>query len=258
MNESPVALVTGGGRGIGRAIAVGLAAIGYDIVVNYHSDADSAEEVRQHVEATGRQCATVQADVSSRDDRGRLIECVRATFGRLDVLVNNAGVAPLKRTDLLEADEDSFDRVMETNLKGPYFLTQRAAVWMIEQRKSHPERKLRIINIGSVSAYASSPSRGEYCISKAGIGMMTRLYADRLAEFGIGVYEIRPGIIRTDMTRAVQEKYDAMIAEGLTPIRRWGTPEDAAQAVCAVAEGRLDYSTGQVIDVDGGFHLRRL
>lgn len=258
MSESPVALVTGGGRGIGRAIAVGLAQIGYDAVVNYHSDADSAEAVKRMVEAAGRRCEAIQADIGSRTDRAALIEQVRAEFGRLNLLVNNAGVAPLKRVDLLEADEESFDRVMETNLKGPYFLTQRAAVWMIEQRKSHPERALRIINIGSVSAYASSPSRGEYCISKAGIGMMTRLYADRLAEFGIGVFEIRPGIIRTDMTRAVQEKYDAMIAEGLTPIRRWGTPEDVAQAVCAVAEGRLDFSTGQVIDVDGGFHLKRL
>ena len=183
---------------------------------------------------------------------------MQTDFDRLDLLVNNAGVAPLNRVDLLEADEDSYDRVMAINLKGPYFLTQRVANWMIEQRKTHPERTPRIINISSVSAYASSPARGEYCLSKAGLSMMTRLYADRLAEFGVGVFEIRPGIIRTDMTGAVRGKYDALIAAGLTPIRRWGTPEDVAEAVCAVAEGRLDFSTGQVLDIDGGFHLRRL
>lgn len=258
MNEAPVAVVTGGSRGIGRAIAVGLAEIGYDVVVNYRSDADSAADVRRRIQAMGRRCEMVQADISCGKDRAALVERVQTDFDRLDLLVNNAGVAPLNRVDLLEADEDSYDRVMAINLKGPYFLTQRVANWMIEQRKTHPERTPRIINISSVSAYASSPARGEYCLSKAGLSMMTRLYADRLAEFGVGVFEIRPGIIRTDMTGAVRGKYDALIAAGLTPIRRWGTPEDVAEAVCAVAEGRLDFSTGQVLDIDGGFHLRRL
>lgn len=258
MNETPVALVTGAGRGIGRAIAFALAGLGYDIVVNYRSDADSAADVQRRIQAMGRHCRTVQADITCGKDRAALVESVQTVFGRLDLLVNNAGVAPLKRTDLLDADEDSYDRVMATNLKGPYFLTQRVAVWMIEQRKTHPRRTPRIINISSVSAYAASPARGEYCLSKAGLAMMTKLYADRLAEFGIGVFEIRPGIIRTDMTDPVREKYDALIADGLTPIRRWGTPEDVAQAVCAIAEGRLDFSAGQVLDIDGGFHLRRL
>jgi 3-oxoacyl-[acyl-carrier protein] reductase len=190
--------------------------------------------------------------------RAQILELAKAKFGRCDILVNNAGTAPLKRMDLLEATEESFDRVLGINLKGPYFLTQIVANWMIEQRQQDPQRPLRIVNIGSISAYTSSPSRGEYCISKAGIAMMTKLYADRLAEYDIGVFEISPGIIETDMTRAVKEKYDRLIAEGLTPIRRWGQPDDVAKAVGAIAEGRLDFSTGSVINVDGGFHLRRL
>jgi len=183
---------------------------------------------------------------------------VKEKFGRCDMLVNNAGVAPSKRMDVLEATEQSYDRVMNVNLKGPYFLTQLVANWMIEQRRQYPKRNFRIVNTGSISAYTSSPARGEYCLSKAGISMMTKLYADRLAEFGIGVFEIRPGIIMTDMTSVVKDKYDKLIAEGLTPIKRWGQPEDVAKAVGAIAEGRLDFSTGQVINVDGGFHLRRL
>jgi NAD(P)-dependent dehydrogenase (short-subunit alcohol dehydrogenase family) len=147
---------------------------------------------------------------------------------------------------------------MAINLKGPYFLTQKVANWMISQMQAHPDRRCRIVNISSMSAYTSSPSRGEYCVSKAGVSMMTKLYADRLAEYGIGVFEIRPGIIATDMTAVVREKYDKLIADGLTPIKRWGKPDDIARAVAAVAEGRLDFSTGQVINVDGGFHLRRL
>ena len=179
-------------------------------------------------------------------------------FRRLNLLVNNAGMAPRERTDILEATEESFDRVMGINLKGPYFLTQQVANWMVEQKKAHPDREFRIVSTGSISAYTSSPARGEYCLSKAGVSMMTKLYADRLAEYGIGVFEISPGIIATDMTSVVKDKYDKLIAEGLTPIKRWGLPEDIAKAVGAIAEGRLDFSTGQVINVDGGFPLRRL
>jgi NAD(P)-dependent dehydrogenase (short-subunit alcohol dehydrogenase family) len=174
------------------------------------------------------------------------------------MLVNNAGVAPTERADILEASEESFDRVMSINLKGPYFLTQAIANWMIEQKEEEPDRTPRIVNTGSISAYTSSPERGEYCISKAGVGMMTKLYADRLAEYNIGVFEVRPGIVKTDMISAVQDKYDRLIADGITPIKRWGLPEDIGRAVGAIAEGRLDFSTGQVINVDGGFHLRRL
>ncbi len=244
--KRPVAIVTGGSRGIGRAIAIELAGLRFDVVIN-HFD----------FTADGKPLA-LRGDVSSDADRKALIKAVKDGFGRCDMLVNNAGVAPLKRMDLLEATEASFDRVLGINLKGPYFLTQLVAKWLIEQKKQNPEKNYRIINIGSMSSYTSSTARGEYCISKAGVSMMTMLYADRLAEFGIGVFEIRPGIIETDMTSVVKEKYDKLIADGLTPIKRWGKPEDVAKAVSAIAEGKLDFSTGQIINVDGGFHLRRM
>lgn len=258
METIPVALVTGASRGIGRAIAVQLARMGYFAVINFRSDAKAAADAQQEIVRQGGSCECVQADIAQAADRRRLLEHIKSSRGRLDLLVNNAGIAPLRRQDLLYTDEESYDRVMNTNLKGPFFLTQQAALWMMEQKKNNPQRAFRIINISSISAYASSTTRGEYCISKAGLSMMTQLFADRLAEFDIGVYEIRPGIIQTDMTAAVKEKYDRLIAEGLTPQKRWGRPEDVAQAVAAAAEGRLDFSTGQVINVDGGFHLRRL
>jgi len=256
MAERPAAIVTGASRGIGRAIALELASLGYDLVVNRVQR--KPPQMQKEVEAFGARCEFVQGDIGNAEDRDRLVASAKSTFGRCDFLVNNAGVAPSKRMDLLEATEESFDRVMGINLKGPYFLTQLVANWMVEQKKTHPERAFRIVNTGSISAYTSSPARGEYCVSKAGISMMTMLYADRLAEYGIGVFEIRPGIIQTDMTSVVKDKYDKLIAEGLTPIKRWGQPEDIAKAIGAIAEGRLDFSTGQVINVDGGFHLRRL
>lgn len=256
MRERPVAIVTGASRGIGRAIALELAALGFDLVVN-RTKAEPPTIIKE-IEELGGRCEFVQGDISKAEDRQQLIDLAKSKFGRCDMLVNNTGVAPLQRMDILDATEESFDRVMGINLKGPYFLTQLVANWMIEQRKRHPNRPLRIVNIGSISAYTSSPSRGEYCISKAGISMMTKLYADRLAEYNIGVFEISPGIIQTDMTSAVKDKYDKLIAEGLTPIKRWGQPKDVAKAVGAIAEGRFDFSTGTVINVDGGFHLRRL
>ena len=256
MSERPAAIVTGASRGIGRAIAIELATLCYDLVINRVQQQPS--QTQKEVEDLGAQCECVQADIGSSEDRSRLVESTKKRFGRCDLLVNNAAAAPLKRLDILEATEESYDRVLGINLKGPYFLTQLVANWMVEQRKQHPDRPLRIINIGSVSSYASSPARGEYCISKAGLSMMTKLYAHRLAEYNIGVFEISPGIIATDMTSPVKAKYDKLIAEGLAPIKRWGQPEDVAKAVGAVAEGRLDFSTGTVIDVDGGFHLKRL
>lgn len=256
MKERPVAIVTGASRGIGRAIALELATLGFDLVVNRVQQ--PPPQTQKEAEGLGTRCEFVQADISNAEDRSLLISVTSSKFGRCDMLVNNTGVAPLQRMDILDATEESFDRVMGINLKGPYFLTQLVANWMIEQRKRHPNRPLRIVNIGSISAYTSSPSRGEYCISKAGVSMMTKLYADRLAEYNIGVFEISPGIIQTDMTSAVKDKYDKLIAEGLTPIKRWGQPEDVAKAVGAIAEGRFDFSTGTVINVDGGFHLRRL
>jgi NAD(P)-dependent dehydrogenase (short-subunit alcohol dehydrogenase family) len=265
MAERPVAIVTGASRGIGKGIAKELASLDYDLVVNHFDftteggqDESRAVQTQKEIQDLGARCEILRGDVSSAEDRSSLLALTKGKFGRCDMLVNNAGVAPSKRTDLLEATEESFDRVMGINLKGPYFLTQQVANWMIEQKKTHPKRAFRIVSTGSISAYTSSPARGEYCVSKAGISMMTKLYADRLAEYGIGVFEISPGIIETDMTRVVKDKYDKLIAEGLTPIKRWGQPEDIAKAVGAIAEGRLDFSTGQVINVDGGFHLRRL
>ena len=265
MADRPVAIVTGASRGIGRAIALELAGMGYDITLGHFdftadgkADESAGIETCEKIKSAGAECLAVRADVSSAQDRARLVELTKKTFSRCDMLVNNAGIAPAKRMDLLEATEESFDRVLRVNLKGPYFLTQLVANWMIEQKSARAEGKFRIVNTGSLSAYTCSPARGEYCISKAGIGMMTALYADRLAEYGIGVFEIRPGIIATDMTSTVKDKYDKLIAEGLTPTKRWGQPDAIARAVKAIAEGGLDFSTGQVINVDGGFHLRRL
>jgi NAD(P)-dependent dehydrogenase (short-subunit alcohol dehydrogenase family) len=200
----------------------------------------------------------IQADVAQEVDRKDLISETLSHFGRLDLLVNNAGMAPRRRLDILEVGEDSYDEVMAVNLKGPFFLTQRVARTMIDLLNSGIITEPQIISISSISAYTSSPNRGEYCLSKAGMGMMTGLFADRLAEYGIGVYEIRPGVIETDMTASVKERYDRLIINGLTPIRRWGQPNDVAKAVVAIEEGYLPFSTGEIINVDGGFHLRRL
>ncbi len=261
----PAAIVTGASRGIGKAIALDLAGLGYDLAISHfdfapdgRADESAGQAAAQEIRKAGAECRELRADVASASDRQALVALARQTFGRCDLLVNNAGVAPRQRVDLLEATEESFECVMAVNLKGPYFLTQLVARWMIEQRHDDARRALRIVNIGSISAFTSSPARGEYCLSKAGVGMMTALFADRLAEYNIGVFEIRPGIIATDMTAAARDKYDKLIAEGLTPTRRWGRPEDVAAAVGAIASGRLDFSTGQVINVDGGFQLRRL
>jgi len=255
MNEYPTALVTGAARGIGAAVAVELAKNGLNVAI---FDIFESDQVAEDVRGAGREALSITGDVTIAEDRTNALEAVEHQFGRLDVLVNNAGVAPSVRADILEASEDSYDRVMSINLKGPYFLTQAAANWMIRQRQSRPDDWMCIINISSCSAYAASPSRGEYCLSKAAVSMATKLYAARLAECGIGVYEIRPGIIATDMTSGVKDKYDKLIAEGLTPIKRWGLPRDVAAAAATCARGELKFSTGEVINVDGGFHLRTL
>lgn len=256
-----VALVTGASRGIGRAIAIELGRIGYDVLINYRSNAAEAEQTLNAVKAVATDDARVEtfaADVANEDDRQRLVAHTRELFGRLDLLVNNAGIAPEKRVDILETSAESFDRLLNVNLKGPFFLSQLVARWMIEQKQSSDDYTPAIVNIGSVSAYAASPERAEYCISKAGLAMMTSVFAARLADEGINVYEIRPGVIATDMTASVKEKYDKKIEDGLTPIKRWGTPEDVGRAVAAIASGSFPFSTGEVINVDGGFHLRRL
>jgi 3-oxoacyl-[acyl-carrier protein] reductase len=252
------AIVTGASRGIGRGIALSLAGAGFQVVVNYAHNVDAAREVAERVEAAGGRAHLVQADIAAASERERLVDESYQTCGRIDLLVNNAGVAPAVRADLLEATEDSFDRVIGINLKGPYFLTQLVARRMIDQVHSGAVPAPKIVTVSSISAYAASVNRGDYCLAKAGLGMLTALYAARLAEHGIGVYEIRPGIVATDMTGPVRERYDALIAGGLTPIRRWGQPEDVGRAVLAIATDLLPFSTGQVIDVDGGFHLRTL
>ena len=249
-----VAIVTGASRGIGRAIALGLAQSGWHVAINYARSADAADEVKREVESRGGRGLIVQADIAKTDDRKRLLDETTKTLGPIELLVNNAGVAPDVRADLLEASEESFDRLININLKGPYFLTQLVARAMIAQ-----STRGKIVNITSVSAYTASTNRGDYCVSKAGLAMMTQLYAARLAEHGINVYEIRPGVIETDMTGPVKSKYDKLIFEqDLTPIHRWGKPEDVAAAVNAIAADLLPFSTGEVINVDGGFHLRRL
>lgn len=256
--SSQVAIVTGASRGIGRGIATALGSQGWTVVINYRGNAAAAQEAAEAVNAAGGQALIVQADIGVAPDRDFLVRETLEKCGRLDLLVNNAGMAPRQRMDLLQTTEGSYDEVMGVNLKGPFFLTQRVANVMIEQLQHGTVTEPKIINIGSVSAYTASVNRGEYCISKAGLGMMTALFADRLAEFGILVYELRPGVINTDMTSVVKQRYDALIDGGLTPLKRWGEPDDVAKAVLALVGGYLPFSTGEVINVDGGFHLRRL
>jgi 3-oxoacyl-[acyl-carrier protein] reductase len=258
MSEARAALVTGGSRGIGRAIALELAAAGWDIGVGYARNLRAAEETLSLVEARGRRAVLCPGDLASPAGRLAVLAAMREGFDRIDVLVNNAGAAPRTRADLLEATEESFDEAIAVNLKGPYFLSQAAARWMVEIHARFPERKLAMVNVSSISEYAASVNRGEYCLAKAGVGMMTRLFAERLAEFDIRVNEVRPGIIATDMTEGVKEKYDRLIAGGLTPIRRWGRPEDVGRAVAAILSGGFDFTTGAAFEVDGGFSLRKL
>jgi NAD(P)-dependent dehydrogenase (short-subunit alcohol dehydrogenase family) len=259
-----VAFVTGASRGIGRGIILELARQGYDLAGNSRTlepenTASGLFEVRQRAEELGAVFLPLQGDVSSREDHERMVGAILERFGRIDVLVNNAGVAPEKRIDILDATSESFDRVLGINLRGPYFLTQRVARQMVAQTKSDPGANPHsIVFVTSVSAYTSSPARAEYCVSKAGLSMAAAVFADRLSEFGINVFEVRPGIIKTDMTAAVESKYDKLIAEGLIPQRRWGLPEDIGKAVSALVSGSFPYSTGAVIEVSGGMNLRRL
>ena len=279
------ALITGASRGIGRAIAISMGARKFNVIVNYLGNLEAANETVALVTQAGGKAIAVQGDIGRAEDRRRLVEESLKAFGSIDILINNAGIPPAKRDDLLDADEEIYDRVMDTNLKGPFFLTQLVARAMTgssefrvpssELQGSKPgenasdsstrnseleTRNFRcIININSISAYAVSVHRSQYCIAKAGMSMMTQLFAARLAAENIPVYEIRPGIIDTDMARNAKSKYDKLILEGdLLPQARWGMPEDVAKAVGSIVDGALPYSTGAVIDVDGGFHIRRL
>ena len=253
-----VALITGGSRGIGFGIATKLAAIGFDLAINGLREENEVEEVLNKLKEFGNDVIYCRGDTSSSGDRESIIAKVKEHYGQLHVLVNNAGIHPKERKDILEATEKSFDEVISVNLKGSYFLTQKVANWMIDQKKNDKEFNGCIINISSISATVVSVNRGEYCISKAGLSMATQLFAVRLGEFNIPVYEVRPGVIYTDMTAGVKGKYDKLIEEGLCVQQRWGLPEDIGKAVASLANGDFTYSTGQVIMVDGGLTIPRL
>jgi NAD(P)-dependent dehydrogenase (short-subunit alcohol dehydrogenase family) len=251
------AFVTGGSRGIGLGIAQALAAEGWRLAINgMRPEAD----VREVIHALRQRTATIycQGDISRAADRAVCLDRIRSEFGALNLLVNNAGIAPPRRDDILEATEESFDKVFDVNLKGPYFLTQAVARHMIERRQDDPAFDGCIINISSVSAEVASVNRGDYCMARAGTSMATKLWAVRLAEFGIRVYEIRPGIVATDMTAGVKEKYDKLIAGGLTLEPRWGEPEDIGRAAAALARGDFPYASGQVVTLAGGMTIGRL
>lgn len=252
-----VALITGGSRGIGLGIVRVLAADGFAVAIIGSSSAQQCAATLESLAADEVEHAYMQGSLMDTNSMRQCVRKVYERFGRIDALVNNAGVAPLMRADLLDMTEESFDRVLGINTRGTMFLSQAVARLMIGQDPVDGRRGV-IVNISSISAETSSISRGEYCVSKAGISMLTRLYADRLAPEDIYVYEVRPGIIETDMTTAVKEKYDALFAGGLCPVARWGTPRDVGLAVSALCSGKFPYTTGQVINVDGGFHLQRL
>ena len=257
-DDRPVAFITGGSRGIGYGIAEQLATDGFDLAINGIRPETLVTEALDGLRALGAEVIYCPGDVASPEDRLAMLTQIKSHFGRLNVLVNNAGVAPKERRDILEATEESFQYVLSTNLQGPYFLTQATANWMIEQKRNNATFTGCIINVSSVSATVASVNRGEYCVAKAGLSMATQLFAARLGEFDIPVYEVRPGIIQTDMTAGVTAKYDKLIADGLCVQKRWGRPDDVGKAVAALARGNFPYSTGQVIMVDGGMTLPRL
>ncbi|MBV5315086.1 MAG: 3-ketoacyl-ACP reductase [Prolixibacteraceae bacterium] len=255
---SRIAFITGGTRGIGLGIATELAKAGFDLAVNGVRDEAAVKSVLEELSKLGAQVTYVRGDVSKNEDRRRMVEEILDRFGKINILVNNAGIAPPERKDILEATEESFEYVLNVNLQGPYFLTQLAANRMIESKKQQLEEFFCIINVSSVSATVASVNRGEYCISKAGIAMATKLWASRLGEFDIPVYEIQPGVIKTYMTSTVQEKYDRLFQQGLAIQQRWGTPQDIGKVAAAMASGNMPYSTGQVVLVDGGMTVQRL
>jgi NAD(P)-dependent dehydrogenase (short-subunit alcohol dehydrogenase family) len=260
MIEQKVALVTGGSRGIGRAICLELARVGYATLINYNENMDAASKTRQLVEDLGAPAEVCQADIAAASHRDLLVQFTLERFGRIDLLANNAGIAPKARTDILETGQESYDRILGTNLRAPYFLTQRVARTMIDLIESGAIERATIVNISSLRSYTAARNYGEYCISKAGLSMTTKLFALRLAEYGINVYEVCPGLIETDMTsgEATRLYYNAQLSSGMTPINRWGKPEEVARAVGAIARGDFPFSTGTTFDVDGGWRLRHL
>ncbi len=257
MSGRPVALVTGGSRGIGRAISVELART-HDVVVNYRTSQQQAAGTVDEIVRAGGTATAIRADVADPHARRELIEAVIRSVGRLDVLVNNAGIGVPRRIDLLDVTESEWEQVLRVNLYAPFFLSQHAAEVMLQLLQEGTIDRGTIINISSVSAYAVSVDRAAYCVAKAGLAMVTKLFAARLAADNIRVYEVRPGVIRTDMTRPVEERYDQLFQQGLCPIARWGDPREVARVVALLCTTDLSYSTGEVINVDGGFHIRRL
>jgi len=260
MADRKVALVTGGSRGIGRAICVELAKSDYAVALNYHENIGAAEQTKALVEQAGSQAEVIQGDITAKAQRDLIVATTMERFGRIDLLVNNAGAAPAQRKDILETEEASYDRILDINLRAPYFMTQRVANEMIALVRRQAIDRAAIVNISSLRRYTPAANYGEYCISKAGVSMITKLFAVRLAEFGINVYELSPGIIETDMTssESVRAFYDAKLAAGMAPINRWGRPEDVALAVGAIARWAFPFSTGSIFDIDGGFHLRQV
>jgi len=263
MSRPATVLVTGSSRGLGRGVALDLAAAGYSVAIHYTNNRSAAEKTAvdcaQAASSPAQKFPLIGGNVGLAADRARMMEETLAAFGNLDALVNNAGIAPRVRADILEAEEEIFDEVIAVNLKGPYFLSQLAARhWLANLGKSALAGGYQLIFVSSLSANTASVNRGEYCISKAGVAMASQLYATRLAAEGIQVTELRPGIMATDMTAGVKEKYDALLADGLVPQMRWGTPEDVGRAVRSILAGGIPFSTGEVINIDGGFHLRRL
>lgn len=258
LSKKPVVLVTGGSRGIGLGIATALAERGFNIAINGRRDESDVMNALDAIRGAGAEALYCRADIADLDAHAGMLDSIRTRFGRLDSLVNNAGVAPDVREDILEASPESFDRLVKINLRGPYFLTQTASRWLISQKNEDESRTPTIVNVSSISATVVSVNRGDYCISKAGVGMATQLWAARLGADGIGVYEVRPGVTRTDMTSGVTEKYDKLIAEGLTVEPRWGTPDDVGRAVAVLASGELRYATGSVVMVDGGLTIPRM
>jgi NAD(P)-dependent dehydrogenase (short-subunit alcohol dehydrogenase family) len=261
--KKPVAVITGANRGIGRGIALRLSGEGYNIVgvsrtLKGDSDKPGLIDIKYLIEEKGTEFLPYQMDVGDLKAHDGLLQVVDNKFGRIDLLVNNAGVAPLVRDDILKTTEESFDRVLSINLKGSFFLTQIVAKYMIEKRRPGSENHPGIVFITSISAEWSSTSRVEYCVSKAGLSMASKVYAQRLIDEGIFVYEIRPGLIETDMVERVKEKYNPLIADGFVPQKRWGTPEDIAKVVASIARGDFDYSPGAIIEISGGMNIRRL
>jgi len=253
-----IAFITGGTRGIGFGIAMALGKAGFDLALNGMRNEGEVADALEEVRKLGVNVAYFQGNIAVREDRQAIFDKTLSHFGEVNVLVNNAGIAPRERADILHAKEEIWDEVMDINLKGPYFLTQLFASYFVEMKMKNPLFDATIINVSSISAFVASVNRGEYCISKAGIAMATKLWATRLGEYDIPVYEIQPGIIKTDMTSGVVEKYDKLFQEGISLQRRWGLPDDVGKVAAMLAQGHLPYATGQVIKVDGGLNIQRL